>query len=81
MDISINILNWLLTLFNNLNPLTKRQEKKNLFTFQKEWCAPGTQTSIADLDNRICRGMDMSFCADKLYLNTFYLDNTRLQWE
>ena len=42
-------------------------------------CAPGTQTHIVDIDNRFCREIEKSFCAGKVYPNTFYLDNTRPQ--
>ena len=31
-----------------------------------ERCAPGTQTHIADFDNRFCQEIEKSFCAGKL---------------
>ena len=52
----------------------------DLFDLRKENCATGTQTRIADIDNRFCREIEKSFCASKVYLNTLYLDNTRSQW-
>ena len=51
--------------------------KKNSFDLQKEYLAPGTQTRIADIDNRFCREVEKSVCADKVYPNTLHLDNTR----
>ena len=35
--------------------------KRNLFALQKEYCAPGTQTRIVDIDNRFCRDIEKSF--------------------
>ena len=32
--------------------------KRRLFVLQKEYCAPGTQTRIADIDNRFCREIE-----------------------
>ena len=41
-----------------------------------ELSAPGTQTRIAVIDNRLHREIEESFCAGKDYPNTLYLDNT-----
>ena len=35
IDISINILNWFWALFKNVNPLNKRQQKRNCFVFKR----------------------------------------------
>ena len=46
--------------------LDQATRKRNFFHLQKEHCAPGTQTRIADIDNRFCRGIEKSFCAGKV---------------
>ena len=58
------ILNGVWTLFKNVKQMTR---KRKSFDLQKEYCAPGTQTRIADLDNRSCREVEKSFCAGKVY--------------
>ena len=60
-------------------PLGQTARKRNLFDLQKEYCALGTQTLIADIDNRFCREIEKSFCAGKVYPNTLYLDKRRPQ--
>ena len=52
-------------------------KKRKPFDIQKEYCSPGTQTRIADIDNRFCREIEESFSAGKIYPNTLFLDNTR----
>ena len=54
LHISNNNLSCFWTIFKNVDSLAKRQKKKNLFDLQKEYCAPGTETRIADIDNRFC---------------------------
>ena len=39
--------------------------KRNLFDLQKEYCAPGTQTHIVDIDNRFCQEIEKSFLQAK----------------
>ena len=41
-----------------------------MFDLQKEYCAPGTQTRVADIDNLFCREIEKSFCAGIVYANT-----------
>ena len=53
--------------------------KSNSIDPQKEYCAPGTQMPIADIDNGFCPEIQKSLCAGKIYPNALYLDNTRLQ--
>ena len=48
-----------------------------MFDLQKDYCAPGTQTHIADFDKRFCQEIVKSFCAGKVYPNILYLDKTR----
>ena len=55
--------------------------KRNLFDLQKDYCAPGTDMRIADLDNRSCREIEKFFCAGKVYPNPLYLVNIRPQRE
>ena len=60
----------------HLHQVTK---KRIYFDPQKQYCAPGTQTRIADIDNRFCQEIEKCFRAGKIYPNTLSLDNTRLQ--
>ena len=78
IDISIYILNWFWTNLKKVSFVVKRQ-KKNLFVLQKDFCAPGTQTRIVDIDNRLCWVIEMSVCAGKACPNSFYLDKARPQ--
>ena len=49
-------------------PLNHATRKRSLFDLQKEYCAPGTQTRIADFENRFCREIEKSifFCRQSL---------------
>ena len=60
-------------------PLHQATRKRNFFDLQKEYSAPGTQMRTAGFDKCFCRESEKSFCAGKVYPNTLYLDNTRLQ--
>ena len=44
-------------------PLGQTPKKWNSFDLQKEYCAPGTQTRIVDIDNRFCQEIEKAFCA------------------
>ena len=57
--------------------LDQATRKRNFFDLQKEYCAPGIQTHIADIHNRFCQEIEKCFCAGKVYPNTLYLENTR----
>ena len=46
-------------------PLDQATRKRNMFDLQKEYCAPSTQTHIADIDNRFCQEMEKSFLQAK----------------
>ena len=65
IDISNNILIWFWSLFKNVHPLTKRQEKGVCLFFKKEYCSPDTQTHIADIDNRFCQEIQKFFVQAK----------------
>ena len=64
IHISNKTLNWLWTLFKNVNPLTKRR-KKYFLDIQKEYYAPGTQTRIANIDNCFWREIEKFFVPGK----------------
>ena len=57
-----------------------RDKQNEFICSSKEFCAPGTQTHNADIDNRSCQEIRKFFCAGKIYPNTLHLDKTRLQW-
>ena len=46
--------------------LGQTTRKGNLLDLQKEYCAPCTQTRIADIDNRFCRVIEKSLCRQSL---------------
>ena len=79
IDISNNILDRFWALFKNLNPLNKRQKNRSLFVLQKEYCAPGTQTRIADIDNRFAKRVKSVFVQAKftqtLFIWTIHVPN------
>ena len=62
-------------------PLDQTTRKRILFDLQRNFCEPGTQTRIADVDNRFCREIEKSFCAGKFNPITVFSDNIRPQWE
>ena len=58
----------ILGLLQKRKPLGQTARKRNLFDLQKEYCALGTQTLIADIDNRFCREIEKSTLEENCFV-------------
>ena len=79
INISKKHLEFIFDSLGKRKPLEQTTRKRNLFDLQKKYCAPGTRTRIADVDNRFSREIEKASCAAKINPNTLFLDNTRHQ--